>query len=138
MQRLEESAGIDYEQVSVDTVADVSAHVFGSLKEFASPAVDVTHVEPAFYEAFYRRRAALVRAVEKAAPDWSPAERRAATAVLDLLWDVTSYHRVVSSWHVEDDDAIAALGWAITLLTDAIAAGTSPLRREPKRAKRRR
>jgi AcrR family transcriptional regulator len=127
LQRLEECAGVDYEQVSVNTVADVSAHVFSSLQDFASSAADVKHVEPAFYSAFHRRRQALVRAIDEAAPQWSPAERRAATALLDLLWDVSTFHRLTSSWRLNNDDAATTLGWAITLITDAVNAGKSPL-----------
>lgn len=127
LQRLEESAGVDYDQVSVDTVADVSAHVFNSLQDFASPAADVKHVEPAFYAAFQRRRQALIRAIDEAAPQWSPAQRRAATAMLDLLWDVSTFHRLTSSWQLNNDDAATTLGWAIALITDAVKAGKSPL-----------
>ena len=60
------------------------------------------------------------------APDWPAAERTVAAAVLDLLWAVGSYERLVADWDMDPEQAVGALGWAIEVIIDAILVGRCP------------
>ena len=46
--------------------------------------------------------------------------------MLDVLWSVTSYERLVADWNLDPDDAIRGATWVIGLVEDAIRKGTRP------------
>jgi hypothetical protein len=73
-----------------------------------------------------RQRAALLAAVTGAATGWSPDDRAAAASVLDVLWSVVSYERLVVDWGLEPKDAIRAITWVMGLVEDAIREGRRP------------
>jgi hypothetical protein len=72
-----------------------------------------------------RQRAALLGAVGTAAPGWSDVDRRTAAGLLDVLWSVVSYERLVVDWGLDPPDAIRALTWAVGLVEDAVRSGTA-------------
>jgi hypothetical protein len=76
-----------------------------------------------------RLRDALLGAVGRANPRWSARDRAIAAAVLDVLWNVGSYERLVADWDLEPKDAVQAVTWAIGLVQDAVAHGPRPSRR---------
>jgi AcrR family transcriptional regulator len=120
MQRLEEEAGITYEDVDLANLAEVTGRVFGTLHSFAvRESVDAPD-DPTFVAVDERRRAALSRAVATSAPHWTDAERDTLAALLDVLWNVPSYERLVSVWKLGGDDATRAITWAIGKLVQAI------------------
>ena len=51
---------------------------------------------------------------------------RSRRAVLDVLWSVVSYERMVVDWELAPDDAIRGLTWAIELVEAAVRNGASP------------
>jgi len=124
MRRLEEEAGVAYEGVDLDHLADVAALVFSSLSSFAVSPMVVD--DPTFVAEDRLRRDALLNAVTAAAADWTDVERQMAAGLLDLLWNVPSFERLVVQWGLSADDATGAIAWAIGLLVAAIRAGTSP------------
>jgi hypothetical protein len=73
-----------------------------------------------------RQRAALLAALEPHAAPWSSRERAIAAAVLDVLWSVVSYERMVVDWELAPEDAIRGLTWTIRLVEAAVRAGVSP------------
>src|SRR5262245_37363240 len=73
MQRLEEEAGITYEDVELDTLAEVTARIFASLSSFAVRSSLPEPADPTFVAVDERRRTALLRAVSAEAPQWSDA-----------------------------------------------------------------
>jgi hypothetical protein len=70
-----------------------------------------------------RLRSALVGAVAPSTEDWPEGDRAQAAAVLDVLWSVACYERLVAGWGLDPDDAIRAATWAIGLVEDAIRRG---------------
>ena len=60
------------------------------------------------------RRRALVRAVTAATPGWSVAERHTVAALLDVLWNLPSYERLVGVWNLGGEDASRAIAWMMT------------------------
>ena len=49
-----------------------------------------------------------------------------ASGVLDVLWHVPAYERLVSSWDLDADAAVTALEWALSLMVDAVQSGRRP------------
>lgn len=129
MQRLEAEAGIAYETVDLDNLADVTARVFGALHRFSVRQSLRTPDDPTFVSVDERRRAALMRAVTAAAPGWSDTDRRLAAGVLDVLWNLPTYERLVGEWEVDGPDATRAVEWVMAMVVRAIEAESAPPRR---------
>jgi AcrR family transcriptional regulator len=120
MQRLEEEAGITYEDVELANVAEVTARVFATRRSFAVPSSITAPDDPTFVAVDQRRRHALLRAVSASAPRWSDSERETVAALLDVLWNLPSYERLVSVWNLPNEDATRAITWVMGKLVQAI------------------
>jgi len=73
-----------------------------------------------------RRCDALVGAVAPSTADWSATQRQMAAAMLDVLWSVPSYERLITAWKLDGDEATQAITWVIGMLVDAIRHGRRP------------
>jgi AcrR family transcriptional regulator len=125
MRRLEEEAGVRYEGIGLDDLPAVTARVFGSLASFAAsagPAVD----DPTFHEEDVRRRDALLAALAPATEGWSEEERHRIAGLLDVLWNLPTFERLVQAWGLPADDATATVSWAIDVLLAAVREGRRP------------
>lgn len=122
--RLEEEAGVDLEGLTLEGVGTITARIL----EYASafPLEARTERDETVAAANARQRDALLGAVTPATAGWGTDERTAAAAMLDVLWSVVSYERLVSDWGLEPAQAIGAITWVIGLLKGAIEAGTKP------------
>ncbi len=120
MQRLEAEAGVSYEDVDLTTIGEVTARVFASLQRFSVRTSVETPQDPTFVGVDVRRRDALIRAVSASAPGWSAAERQMAAGLLDVLWNLPSYERLVGVWGVAGADATRAIGWLMAKVVAAI------------------
>jgi AcrR family transcriptional regulator len=132
MTRLEEEAGVSYEELDLDNLAAITARVFSSRHSFAARETIDAQSDPTFVAVDQRRREALLRAVTAATPTWSDAERRTLSALLDVVWNMPAYERLVEGWEFSSDDATDAITWLMSLLTSRIDDD------EPPRAGRRR
>jgi AcrR family transcriptional regulator len=126
MQRLEQEAGVSYEDVTLDNLGAVTARVFGSLQRFSVREMFPTPSDSAFVSSDERRREALLRAVSHAAPHLSNAERRKIAGLLDVLWSPASYERLVGVWGLDADDATSAIDWLMTEVVRAIGSDGTP------------
>jgi AcrR family transcriptional regulator len=126
MQRLESEAGVSYEDVDLTNIDDVTARVFASLQRFSVRKSVETPQDPTFVGVDVRRRDALMRAVSASAPGWSAAEQQAAAGLLDVLWNVPSYERLVGVWGIDGADATRAIGWLMAKVVAAIADDDPP------------
>ncbi len=104
----------------------MTARVFGSLQRFSVRESVDTPRDPTFVSVDARRRDALLRAVAASAPEWSEAERRVTAGLLDVLWNVPSYERLVGVWGVDGADATRAVGWLMAKVIDAIEDDNPP------------
>jgi len=129
MNRLEEDAGINYEDVDLDNLTDVTAQVFASLHRFAIQDSVRTSDEPIFASVDARRRQALVRAISAKAPKWSDTQHRTAAGLLDLLWTPLAYERLVHVWKLDDADATDAVRWLMGTIIQAIEDDAPLIRR---------
>jgi AcrR family transcriptional regulator len=123
MHRLEEAVGVDLASLELDTVADAGARIFRHVAAYPRPARRV--LDSTLAEANRRQHEALLAAVSAEA-DWPDADRTLVAAVLDVLWAVGSYERLVADWGIDDEDAIRGMGWVIGLVADAIRRGDRP------------
>jgi hypothetical protein len=55
-----------------------------------------------------------------------------AAAVLDVLWSVASYERMVVDWQMDPGEATRGMSWVIGLIRQAIVASSGGLSRDPK------
>jgi AcrR family transcriptional regulator len=119
MAGLAKEAGVDYDSVTLATVADTAARVFRSLGSLAPAPVIEPPLDPAFVEADQQRRDALLRAVASERPELPEFEQVRLAASLDVLWSPATYERLVDQWGMTPKDATALIGWAIDAVIEA-------------------
>ncbi|MGA8332363.1 MAG: TetR/AcrR family transcriptional regulator [Mycobacterium sp.] len=125
MSRLEDEAGIAYEHVELDNLADVTARLFASLGRFAIKDSISTPQGSAFVGAETKRHDALNRAVSAAQlPD---AQRRALAGLLDVLWSPPTYERLVGTWNLDNAEAVGAVQWLIGKVIAAAENNEAPI-----------
>jgi AcrR family transcriptional regulator len=124
MRQVEEEAGIVLEGMDLDEVSVVARRILEHVSAYPvapRPALDAT-----LSEANQRQHQALLDAVAGGAGGWSAEQCVAAAAMLDVLWSVAAYERLVRDWQLERDEAISAVGWVIAMVVAAIQHGTRP------------
>ena len=126
MQRLGEQAGVTYDGVTLDQVADVAGRVFAAMSGFAVSAWTQQVDDPTFTAIDQKRGQALRDAVEAAAPRWSPRQRDAVAGVLDVLWSPVSYERLMTAWRMSPERATEVIRWAIGLVVDSVRNAAAP------------
>ena len=124
MRRLEKDAGVDLDSLRLGNIAEVTARILEHGSGY--PLERRGPVDPTLTDAAQRQHEALLQAVAARTNAWSGAERIAAAAVLDVLWSLGSYERLVVDWHLEREEAISALTWVIGLVEEAIGTGRRP------------
>jgi AcrR family transcriptional regulator len=120
MQRLAEQAGVTYEGVTLDEVADVTGRVFAAMSGFAVSSWTQQVDDPTLTSIDQARGQALRDAVEAAAPHRSAQQRDAAAGILDVLWSPVSFERLVVQWRMDPEQATAVIRWAIGLVVDSV------------------
>jgi AcrR family transcriptional regulator len=126
MGRLEDQAGIAYEDVELDNFAEVTARLFASLGRFAiKDSIGAPH-GPAFVGAEAKRHDALDRAVVARAPELPDAQRRALAGLLDVLWSPPTYERLVGAWNLDKSEAVGAVQWLIAKVIAAVENNEAP------------
>jgi AcrR family transcriptional regulator len=124
LERLEEESDIDLDGMSLEGVAGVAVRSFVFAASF--PLRARTERSPSNLDADRNRCEALIRAVAPLTGDWSEPDRQSAAAVLDLLWSLTSYERLVTTWEMDARQTTRTITWAIGLIEAAIREGRGP------------
>ena len=122
MGRLAETAGVDYEAVTLSSVSEVAGRVFRSLGAFAVGATPLPPGDPTFVAVDDQRRRALLRAVAEDERHLSERHQVVTAAALDVLWSIASYERLVTAWGMDPDEAIDVIGRAIEAVAEGIGA----------------
>src|SRR5262249_17162180 len=135
MTRLQDDAGVAYENLELADVAEATARVFSAVRQFA--VEESIHVPsfPTLPEEVRRRENALIRAVGERVPEWTDDQRTAVAGLLDMLWNPLTYERLVRVWKLDDAHAIEAVQWVINKVVEAVENNEEPL---TKRRRRRR
>ena len=124
IRRLQEEVGDPLDGLTLEGFDEVVAQLFGYLASFAARPRQTT--DPTFVAVDERRRQALVAAVEPSTAGWSEADREMAAALLDALWSVPTYERLVAVWGLDTERATKAVTGLIRLLVTAIEDGRRP------------
>ena len=124
MHRLHEEAGVDYEGVTIANLAEVTTRVLDSMGRFPTAPTLQVPADPTFEEVDARRRAALGRVV--ASLDVDERSRQTIAALLDVLWNLPAFERLVRGWDLAPERASAALAWLVELVLRAAQAGEAP------------
>jgi AcrR family transcriptional regulator len=124
MHRTEQEAGVDLTDLQLGDVADAAARIFEYVSSYpleARPPLD-----PTLVDANRRQHDALLAAVKEHASRWPSDDRTIAAAVLDVLWAIGSYERLVTDWQLDRAEATRAITWAIGLVEQAVREGRRP------------
>jgi hypothetical protein len=82
--------------------------------------------DPTFVTVDQIRMDALAGAVGEPSGNWPSAKRHVAAAMLDVLWSVPSYERLITQWKMDAGDAVEAITWAMGLIVSALRDGPPP------------
>ena len=126
MARLEDEAGISYEDVELDNLADVTARVFASLRRFAIKDTIGHTARPGLRRRRRPTPRGLGRAVAARAPALPDAQRRALAGLLDVLWSPPTYERLIGAWNLDNAEAVSAVQWLIAKVIAAVESNESP------------
>jgi AcrR family transcriptional regulator len=124
MARLEQEAGVALDELRLDDLQEFTASLLGYVSSF--PLDPRTPRDPTLMAAHDRMRDALLAAVQQGNRHWSAHDRTIAAAMLDVLWSVGSYERLVADWGLDPQEAINAVTWVIGLVERAIRADDRP------------
>ncbi|XVQ14781.1 TetR family transcriptional regulator [Spirillospora sp. CA-255316] len=124
LHRLRKEAGIDLADMRLEDVAGITARLLRYVSTF--PIEPRTPRDPSVAAANRAQREALRGAVAGPAESWPAADRVIAASVLDVLWSVVSYERLVTDWELDPKEAITAITWVIGLVEDAVREGRRP------------
>jgi AcrR family transcriptional regulator len=128
LRRLEEESGIDMEGLTLGGVQGITARMLEYVSNFPiEPRLVRDQTVAAANE---RQRAALLAAVAPYTESWPETDRRIAAGVLDVLWSVVSYERLVADWNFDSQEAIRGISWVIGLVEQAIRQQQPPAARE--------
>jgi len=118
MARLETEADVVLEGLALEDIKDHTARLLEYVSSFPLQSRNVD--DPTLMAAHRRQRAALVAAVSAQTDEWPEADRAIAAAMLDVLWSVASYERLVVDWELDPKEAIKGATWVIGLVETAI------------------
>jgi AcrR family transcriptional regulator len=126
---MEEQAGVTLEGMRLEDVTKVMTRIFEHVSKF--PLGPNVILDPTLSEASQRQHAALLEAVTVSTADteWSDEDRTMVAGMLDVLWGVAAYERLVRDWQLEPERAIAAVNWVIQMVESAVMEGQAPSRR---------
>jgi AcrR family transcriptional regulator len=122
MHRLEQEAGIELEGMRLQDVAGIAARILHHVSSY--PLRAKAPQDPTLTDAHLRQRTALLGALDDSTAEWPESDRHAVAALLDVLWSVASYERLVSDWDMDSDEAVRTLTWAIELVRKAVEGGS--------------
>ena len=124
LQGLVAESGVDLARLKLSRFDDVVVTMFEYLSSFAV-APDIT-LDPSQSKMDEMRKAALVDAVEEAAPTWSLQEQMMVAAVLDMLGQPATHDRLKLAWDLDVDQFPRVISWFTGLIQDALDKGNKP------------
>jgi AcrR family transcriptional regulator len=124
MAQVETEAGIELEGMALEDVAGVATRIFEHVSSF--PLGPGPVLDPTLSEANRRQHEALLDALAAHSTSWTLEERTMAAGMLDVLWSVGAYERLVRDWRVGPRQAIDAICWVIDMVESAVRQGRAP------------
>lgn len=124
MRKMVDSSGIDLTTLQLGEFANVTAQVFSFLSNVAS--TPESEENPTFASIDTHRRQRLLNAVAEETPGWSREDRENVTALLDILWNVPPYERLIKTWKFDNQRATKVTAWLIQLILEAVRNDNRP------------
>jgi AcrR family transcriptional regulator len=116
--RLEQESGVRVDGIGLGDVDTYVTQLFRFLSTLSTS--NDRPQDPSLAAIDQRRKDAILAAVRRGAVDWSDADRRLAAALIDVLWGVPSYRRLVSGWELDPAEATRGVSWLIGLVVAAV------------------
>ena len=126
MERLEQEAGVSYEDLTLPSLRAVALRVFDAMKGFQATPGSLPQPDPSFGAEDDKRRRALRLAVDGVGAGWSDSQKQAAAAAFDVLWCYPTYVRLTAAWKLDHRQATEVIGWLIDTVVEAVEAGGQP------------
>lgn len=123
--RLVADADVTVERLGLDEIPEHVRSLFSYLSTFTS-SVQPRPTDEVLSALDEKRTANLLDSVREQAEGWSAADQRLAAAMIDALWGVATYRRLVSGWALDSADAATGVNWVIGLVLEAIRDGRRP------------
>jgi AcrR family transcriptional regulator len=124
MRRLRQEAGVPLDEQELKDLPTVIARMYDYMPSYA--VAPRSPKDPTIAAKDEERRHELLTAVERATEGWSKKEQEMAAALLDVLWSVPAYDRLVAVWGLETKDAGRAMSALVRVLVDVILDGRPP------------
>lgn len=124
LSRHQKEAGVDLEGLALEDLRDITKRILSYVSTF--PLEPRTPRDATLTAAGKRQREALLAAVTPMTRKWAKRDRALAAAMLDVLWSVGSYERLVADWGLAPKEAIRGVTWVMGLVEDAIRNGCRP------------
>ena len=125
MQSLVDDSGVDLSGMKLKDFAGITETVYRFLANVASAEEEES--DPTFASIDENRRNALLGAVSQAKPKWSEQEQENTAALLDILWNLPPYERLVKLWRFDTDRSVKIVTWLINLIEEAIQHDRRPV-----------
>lgn len=124
--RQQQMARVDLDGLGLADLEDVTTRIFAYVATF--PLEPRTPRDPTLMAAGKRQREALLAAVGPSTKKWSERDRTLAAAMLDVLWSLMTYERLVADWGLAPKEATRGATWVMGLIQDALRQGRRPAR----------
>ena len=109
MHQFEDEAGIDLRGMQLEDVADMAGRIFAHVSSYPPDARQP--LDPTLIDAKQRQHGALLAAVGRTGRDMVRRGQTVAAAVLDVLWSVATYERMVVDWQMERTEVTRCISW---------------------------
>ena len=124
LERNQQEAGIELEGMRLEDVATVAARILDHVAQY--PREPPPALDPTLVAAKDRQHQSLLDAVASEVGRASGPRQMTVAAVLDALWSVATYERLVDAWSIDHDEAVSAITWVIGLVEAAVRNGDLP------------
>jgi AcrR family transcriptional regulator len=125
MDRLEREAGVELDNLRLEGVQKFAARILEYVSSF--PFEPRTTLRDAtLSNASARQHKALLAAVKSSTEGWPETDRTIAAGMLDVIWNVMSYERLVADWGLRPEEATRGVTWVIGLVEEAIRRDRRP------------
>ena len=124
MRRMEQQAGINIDELQLEDAVDVTARIFELVS--SHPLDRHPELDPTLRAAGQRTRDGLRRAMAARTEGWPEREQTIAAAMIDVLWAVAGYERLVVDWHLDQQEAVEGITWVVGLIEQAVRDGRRP------------
>jgi AcrR family transcriptional regulator len=124
MGHMEREAGIELSGLRLEDIAEVARRIFTQVSSFHFEPKPP--LEPTLTEAGLRQREALHHALAPWTEGWAAQDAAAVAGLLDVLWSVGAYERLIADWQLDPERAVDVLTWAIGLVAGSVRGGDRP------------